>query len=635
MFSFTTIIILNIIAFGEGNIIYRNNTEESEDFGNFFDTHHVKPDIKNAQPHNYFRRVGFLITEAAYAQMDIELDISVIHKRITQTCSCAVNRLNDNPTIAEVRLVTEIKTTCMEIHRDYMNLRMIIEATSEEAEEDKYKYPHFSGNHDDSDVFGRDERSVTVAVAITSAITGLIGGAGIAQLFGKNDYDDSEIRARLGDNDVKLKAIDSTMRNFEEAIRKTRIRITDNQEQLYRIEEKQLCAASVFSRKIEVDRIFNAIHALHQGTLHPRLMDPNALKGHLERINAEAKKRGYASLTNKPSDLFRLPVTFKKFKNSIRIQASIQIPLIRPASVMTIHEFVPTPLPLTMENSTTNSIASFHFIPEKRFLARNQRLGHHRELENLEHCTNYNSIYICKYHNVAEKDNSQSCLEALYVANKDRTIKYCDWKVTHKINSPIQLDENTFHLYSPEKTRIEIECPHQFANLNMAKSLNGSILITVPDGCTAETNRFLMSALSRFGTYGHCVAIPNNLPAINKHIAQNETERLKKLEQDDLETLNLKELNSAMEVHTTWIPHQNKLSFILSLVVTGLVVFTGTIGLVLYVFTKTGNKINHIEPAVHMTTTTDEPKVIIHPTAPSTKPPKYQEKNPDRLSYLN
>ena len=227
-------------------------------------------------------------------------------------------------------------------------------------------------------------------------------------------------------------------------------------QKLYRLHDPGLVnswlnqARSLLQEKMDI-----VIHAIQQAQ-HRRLAVDFLSAGQLlklyQRLSDQAQDLDCTLLTNHPSDLFQLELSY--FFDGENIHLLLHVPAVPQDSLLRLFKLHPFPLPLSNSHflipSVKNDILAIS--------AGSNRLSAQYTSTDLMSCHTVNSVYICERHGVLSKLLNTTCTGSLYLQDYDSVQELCSLEVTPVREVIHQLLQNWFLIYSPLAQTAYVEC---------------------------------------------------------------------------------------------------------------------------------------------------------------------------------
>jgi hypothetical protein len=225
---------------------------------------------------------------------------------------------------------------------------------------------------------------------------------------------------------------------------------------LHKVHDPGLLSAQLLRIEMQLKSKMNVIvHAFQQAQNHRLSVDlltQNQLRSLYAKLQEHAKEYGCTLLTENPSDLFQLEVSY--FSDGLDLQLMLHIPMVPKDSMLRLFKLHPFPLPLNKQHfllpAVKNDILAIS-SGSKRYSAQftsTDLLG----------CHQVNQVYLCERHGVLQKNMNNTCLGALYLQDFDAAQELCDMEVVAANEVVYQLLRNWFLIFSPQAQTAPIEC---------------------------------------------------------------------------------------------------------------------------------------------------------------------------------
>ena len=237
----------------------------------------------------------------------------------------------------------------------------------------------------------------------------------------------------------------------------------------------------------DLDRIIDGVDDLSHFKMSHKLVNPMFLAEAVRKLQAKLGSRGITMLPKQLHEFYELDLSFLYFTNHT-MRVILHVPAYADASLLTLYEYVPTPLQVGGKYLLPN--------PEARILAvddRSSALFKSMTKADLSTCKHSGHKYFCPGQNFYHKVERQSCVTDLYLNRLEEVANSCRFQVLKEDRDfLVQLSPHEFILYHAAKSHISIDCKHfgGRAPESAKQFFQGVRRVIVPPGCTAQTNEF-------------------------------------------------------------------------------------------------------------------------------------------------
>lgn len=215
--------------------------------------------------------------------------------------------------------------------------------------------------------------------------------------------------------------------------------------------------------------------SLLQGRVTPDLIEPKMLELGMKSVEVMAKKRGLKVLHPARTDLYQFEVTVVKKPGGVRV--FVHVPVTK-GDVLDVYKHVP----IDHLDKVKNVVYSIE--TERDVLAMNQANGKSlaMTLAELNRCRRVNQLYYCDHQRVLDRDQTDSCVGAMFAGIKDSVMQRCPIKIK-KVTDIVQaVNHTTFRVVSTKgSVRVYLECEDDYVSIDSGEE------ITLQPGCAAQT----------------------------------------------------------------------------------------------------------------------------------------------------
>jgi hypothetical protein len=204
-----------------------------------------------------------------------------------------------------------------------------------------------------------------------------------------------------------------------------------------------------YRRKLNIIKDF--IKAAMMNKLSPGILPAETVFAMMNHTTETANKLGYRSFIKEPSDLFQLPTSFQFNSTSLEFVVYVHVPLVSPANLMTLYQYVPAPILIS-------PASPYSLTPE---LDNNNLIAYNEDdtfkvvsLNELNACINLGNAYFCKGRSIINRNLDTTCLGALFSGHITEAQENCRFRITKRQENVFQTDINTFRIF-PRLNSVE------------------------------------------------------------------------------------------------------------------------------------------------------------------------------------
>lgn len=231
------------------------------------------------------------------------------------------------------------------------------------------------------------------------------------------------------------------------------------------------------------------LEALHEGKLHPALVDHQKLRKAMETILEKARATGRKPLHEDEKMLLKAPVSFMAMADG-RIIFIVHVPLIESVP-MELFEFISAPV--QVRNLYLEVAAN------KRVFAVDERgqAGLEMSEEELIRCQTQDKhdgkVFICPNGNLVRNNVRKTCLGAIFFNNQEEVVQQCDFTLMKKIKEDVkQIGKNEILIFTAKNQTIIEKCKN---GTSYQQILSGLTRKTTKGGCEVTTRDFTFKSL--------------------------------------------------------------------------------------------------------------------------------------------
>ena len=206
-------------------------------------------------------------------------------------------------------------------------------------------------------------------------------------------------------------------------------------------------------------RVELAVHGVQMAQLRRLAVDlipASQLNSLYERIVFQAQHMKHKLLTEVPSDLFQLEISY--FYDGENIHLLLHVPSIPENSMLRLLKLHPFPLPINSNfsviPSVRNDILAISAGGQTRYSSQISSVD-------LLGCHSVNNVYLCEKSGVLNKDLNGTCMGALYIQDFSAAQELCDLEIQPSKEIVRPLLRNQFLIFSPEPQTSFITCQNE------------------------------------------------------------------------------------------------------------------------------------------------------------------------------
>ena len=548
----------------------------------------------------HFRKRGTLLGSLSFASVFLDLDLHHISASINKLCNHTEELRNRQPAGLggsagwDLDLLSKTfhrvaKTTCMLLRKDYEDMLTIWLQRSQEqtARERPANADDFQAANWGAISYNMPPSSTTTSSTTSSApkhqimiedllqdnsykqrhsgrVDTLKGGRGKRQIIailgaiglgiatiGSYLFGQSQVADLANSNEDNLEHAVVILQNHETrvsvnevALRRLSSNFTmlsnhlDTVEKVLAVTLRANMANTLVEK--EIRRIIEGLTLLHLHKLSVKLVDTRSLDEALGRLSVAASQRGLKLVSLAVEDIFVYQTSHVVYTDG-KCRIIVHVPAIRDEALLQLHEFIPTPVSLGVEN---------HFVvprPEGgTILAVNMEANVFRvmSLTDLNACTRLLQHYQCPNSNVFDKRMEGSCLMALFKSDHDQIREHCLLELSPPRDYLAQISATVFLLFHTDDSYVDLTCgPQSPVRRELFKGLRRIQLVP---GCKAVTNSFIFDG--SLGTFGEPVALRSQVFFPEKVLTPELLAAIKLLDKEGTKEMNEMGVNLGVKV---------------------------------------------------------------------------------------
>ena len=237
------------------------------------------------------------------------------------------------------------------------------------------------------------------------------------------------------------------------------------------------------------ERLNQMTHVVQKAQDHRLAIDfipADQLQVLYERIKAQATAMSHKMITEQPSDLFQLELSY--FFDGENMQMLLHVPIVPNDSLLRLFKLHPFPLPLDKNYSIIPMVQDELLAISAGFNRFSARLSG----TDLLGCHAINNVYLCERHGVLQKELNDSCLGALYLQDFPAVQELCPLFIRPASEMVQQLLDNWFLVFSPKAQTAFITCKNGTQGDAYLKV--GITRIHLSPGCKMNLQKHLLNA---------------------------------------------------------------------------------------------------------------------------------------------
>ena len=477
-------------------------------------SHQTAPDAH--LDHVFFRHVGTTIPTLSYVHVAFDLDLLSIRKNLV-TLKTAIDREHTFfREFQRIRVFTSPRRSSLRSVSSSQWLTMFHQANTVQTLLDDIDLilslgtpthsttlrhnPHPAFN----ETISRPKRFLTaLALGFTAVASTLFGIFTQGQIHSMQ----SEIRqlgeqsrtiidiqhkmlSVLENNTIHLNELQDSFNNLEARLETWSV--------IHQFSYKSAAIASAITAAAEdVHAVEAIVEAMMRNQVSLKLFKRQTLEDVLTAITNKAAAFGYTPLLTHFADFLQCEASFVYTEQGFSVLMHTPAHLANTA--LTILEHVPFPIRVHKD--------LFAEISTKfKFLGVHEESNHFAVFtaQELQACNQRGTAFLCHHHNILQKfdpatavKDPATCLYALYVQDYHAILNTCDTHLRPAMDKVIQYSEHVFWTYTTRPHQGDIHCPDEKLR---RFSADNSAEVTLPTGCTAETNTHMFTAGASLAT---------------------------------------------------------------------------------------------------------------------------------------
>jgi hypothetical protein len=239
----------------------------------------------------------------------------------------------------------------------------------------------------------------------------------------------------------------------------------------------------------QVTKIENVVQQAQQHRLSTSYLSPKHLLELFQQVQMSAKRFGYRTVIERPSELFQLDASYTFDGHTLSLL--LHVPIAPPEAFMRLYKLHPFPLPF--DNGTLLT----HNVKNEILAISNSNLRYTIQMSTVDliGCHQLGKTFLCPRNGLLNKYPEDSCLGSLYHQKFEIAHQLCDFKVEPAKEFIYQLLNNWFMVYEPAAITIPVTCSNgSHSELHVRRGISKFHLTA---GCSADFPRYkLLSDIS-------------------------------------------------------------------------------------------------------------------------------------------
>ena len=244
----------------------------------------------------------------------------------------------------------------------------------------------------------------------------------------------------------------------------------------------------LLSMEMEIaQRVETAVHGIQMAQLRrlaTDLIPAGQLIALYNRIILQSQQIGHKLLTNAPSDLFQLEISYLFDGDNVHL--ILHVPSVPESSLLRLLKLHPFPLPITSNFSVIPSVKDDILAISSGMFRYSAQISS----VDLLGCHTINNIYLCEKSGVLSKKLNGTCMGALYVQDFTAAQELCDLELQPSRELVKPLLRNEFLIFSPEPQTSFVTC--QNGTQSEIYVPIGISKIHISAGCKANLNDHIL-----------------------------------------------------------------------------------------------------------------------------------------------
>ena len=418
--------------------------------------------IKKAEPTITFQPLGKLVTQFAYANIKININITKLYDEVNSLCLAAkileeeTKSIGDGTSASLIKSMTmDIKQSCIDNSQRLREIGETFGCTDIETPE----HIHKPENREEISLKRPKRQLVTLAVIAVTSIVSIYTATQLIDIASGND--DEEIATQSNHIVTALQDTSNRISRNEMKIKQLTDHIEKLKYELVIMKKKESVVIRALGLKTEAIGITNHLQEIQlglfeilKGNLSPHIVEMSVIQKALDTLHRKVSQHGYLLSTNKAQEALQGMTSFVAYKNG-KLIVLLHVPIYKTQAALFAYRYVSTPI-ITANNETTLKINL-----ENKVLAVNIENEMYIETTQyyLEHsCRKIKDIFFCNDGSIMKRRNNKSCLKDLYTKDMKGILKDCDLDIFKEKEFISKLNSTSYLVYSKQKSLVNIIC---------------------------------------------------------------------------------------------------------------------------------------------------------------------------------
>lgn len=247
-----------------------------------------------------------------------------------------------------------------------------------------------------------------------------------------------------------------------------------------------------------VDDITSIMTSGQRRRVSVRLINGEALNELFRAMKLRAASRGLEMILEQPSDVYDLESSYAYEPETLKFRIYIHFPFLYPADRLSLFEYLKFPLAESFAHNASitpvpKDIKYLGIIPSSDRSSPSASSKHKFRLlthSELQACSRFRKYFFCSNRNVLRTDSDESCAVSLWLQDHNLIVKNCDMEITPFREHVAKVAQNQWVVMSPKPAQYPVVCGSRTLK---PVHLSNQSMITLPEGCRIELERFVLS----------------------------------------------------------------------------------------------------------------------------------------------
>ena len=321
---------------------------------------------------------------------------------------------------------------------------------------------------------------ILIGLGVAAAISSIFSGHALASLTVGTGTTNHAIEV-MQDHETRLSVLESRFSHAENMLAK----ISNEAEHALALSLINEAVQQRDEMELNARRIMGGLEKLFSRRLSPTLVQTAFLPEALDRLNENGKTKGLQMVSNNPTEVFTYETSHLIFNNGTMI-VFVHVPMVPYDGFLNLFRYVG--VPTKIKDSDVYCTAK----PHKSLLAINSAETFFRVMdeEELRNCDRVGDVLFCHNANYLDKRVQDECLVALFQHEYSTVAEKCRMIVEPDRDIVVPMNASTYIVYQASNSPVSLQCGS--GTPERTQSYNGTIRITVPDGCMVSTRSFVL-----------------------------------------------------------------------------------------------------------------------------------------------